>query len=370
MNLSFIQSPRKTTLRKILFQIHLWLGLLIALYAIVIGISGSILVFQEEIRRASLPHQAYNPSRIAPLPGVLENARLKAQNERLTFVATPLEPTPWWTLYYESAQGKTRVAYADAVTGEQFTHEQKLWIDWIQELHIYLLSGHTGFVVNCSMGIVVFIVAITGILIWWRGVKSWARGLSVTLHRGWKRANYDLHSAVGFWTLGIVLWWSMTAVYFLFPVQITAMINYVSPLVGMKQPPALTATKASSIASTEMILKSNAVVSHGFVSGIALPASAGDNITVYVDRKRAGDFSNRDINTFDGHTGQLLSSWHYGSNKSLGDWILWLVYPLHFGTLWGLPIKILWSFFGLCLVGLSISGVLMYWNRWLSKRLC
>ena len=81
-----------------------------------------------------------------------------------------------------------------------------------------------------------------------------------------------------------------------------------------------------------------------------------------------GDFSHRDIDTFDRHTGSLLTSFRYGQNQTLGDWLLWLVYPLHFGNLWGLPVKILWSVLGLGLATLSISGLLMYWNRYLQKR--
>ncbi|NUQ30225.1 MAG: PepSY domain-containing protein, partial [Acidobacteriaceae bacterium] len=43
-------------------------------------------------------------------------------------------------------------------------------------------------------------------------------------------------------------------------------------------------------------------------------------------------------------------------------------YPLHFGTLWGLPVKMLWCLLGLCLPVLSITGLLMYWNRHLRTR--
>jgi uncharacterized iron-regulated membrane protein len=45
-----------------------------------------------------------------------------------------------------------------------------------------------------------------------------------------------------------------------------------------------------------------------------------------------------------------------------------LMYPLHFGTLWGVQIKVLWSLLGLSLPLLSITGLIMYWNRYLSVR--
>jgi uncharacterized iron-regulated membrane protein len=89
---------------------------------------------------------------------------------------------------------------------------------------------------------------------------------------------------------------------------------------------------------------------------------------VYIDRLQPGDFSHRDILTFDGHSGKRLTLWHHGQIHTLGDWFLWLMYPLYFGTLWGMTIEVLWAFLGLSLSFLSITGLLMYWNRYLSIR--
>jgi uncharacterized iron-regulated membrane protein len=87
-----------------------------------------------------------------------------------------------------------------------------------------------------------------------------------------------------------------------------------------------------------------------------------------MDLAKPGDFSHRDIVTLDTATAKILSIWHYGNNQSLGDWILWAMHPLHFGTLWGLPFKILWFLLGLSLALLTATGLLMYWNRYLRKR--
>ncbi|HTF66243.1 MAG TPA: PepSY-associated TM helix domain-containing protein [Edaphobacter sp.] len=50
-------------------------------------------------------------------------------------------------------------------------------------------------------------------------------------------------------------------------------------------------------------------------------------------------------------------------------WIMWSMHPLHFGTLWGMPFKILWFLLGLSLAVLSVTGVLMYWNRYLRHKI-
>lgn len=366
---ALLHRPRTLWLRKIIFQIHLWLGLLIALYVVVIALSGSVLVFQQEIRQATLKQAAFDPSQTASL----QTAISAAQNlhiGKLTYIALPQQPSPWWSFYLEDAHGKTRTIYADARTAQQLSASRHLFIDWVEDLHIYLLAGHSGFVVNCSLGICMLLVTLSGIVLWWPGIEQCKRALTICCSKGWKRMNYDLHHAVGFWTLLIVSWWSLTAIYFLFPAQVAGIVNRLSPLEGMKQPaPAAVAHKTeTTIASPNTILQNAQRISPGFVSGISLPEEAGGNFTVFVDQRRPGDFSHRDVDVFDGHSGALLSQWHYGQNHTLGDWLLWLVYPLHFGTLWGLPVKILWSCLGLCLASLSLSGVLMYWNRVLARR--
>ena len=36
-------------------------------------------------------------------------------------------------------------------------------------------------------------------------------------------------------------------------------------------------------------------------------------------------------------------------NQSLGDWIIWSQVPLHFGTFWGLGVKLVWAAAGLAI---------------------
>ena len=363
-----LHHPRRLWLRKALFQVHLWLGILLSLYVIVIGLSGATLVFEDEIRVASMPGAHYDAARVAPVQRVIAQAREFFPAQKLSFVSLPQPENPRWALSMKNAQGKFETVYADLATGAPQIHGGKLFIDWMLELHVYLLMGQTGFVVNCAAGIGLLVLAITGAVLWWPGMKLWRRALGVSLKSRWKRINYDLHSAVGFWTLFIVSWWGFTAVCFLFPTQVTATVNAVSPLKGMKEPAAVKPSQSTAVASLESILAQQPEISPGFLSGISMPETPGDNVVLYVDRRTPGDFSHRDIDTFDGHTGRLLTVWHYGEKQSLGDWIVWLVYPLHFGSLWGVPVKILWALLGVGLAALSVTGVLMYWNRYLNAR--
>jgi uncharacterized iron-regulated membrane protein len=43
------------------------------------------------------------------------------------------------------------------------------------------------------------------------------------------------------------------------------------------------------------------------------------------------------------------------------------MHPLHFGTLWGPVVKLVWFLLGLSLGILTVTGLLMYWNRYLRR---
>ena len=82
-----------------------------------------------------------------------------------------------------------------------------------------------------------------------------------------------------------------------------------------------------------------------------------------MDLGAPGDFLHRDIVRIDATSGRVMSVWHYAEKHSMGDWVMWLMHPLHFGTLWGMAVKILWAVLGVLLAVLAVSGLLMYWNR-------
>jgi uncharacterized iron-regulated membrane protein len=80
---SWAHSPQRVFLRRAIFQVHLWCGILVAAYAIVIGLTGSALVFRSEMVRSLQPGLYH----IAPV------RRRRAMGQR---PADVLQPHPAW----------------------------------------------------------------------------------------------------------------------------------------------------------------------------------------------------------------------------------------------------------------------------------
>ena len=100
-----------------------------------------------------------------------------------------------------------------------FRNELSRWfsVEWIVRLHSNLLAGAVGRFVNGIGAIALTSLAVTGAMIWWPGLKFWRRSLTVNWRSNFPRINWDLHSALGFWTFFFVLLWGISGIYLTFP---------------------------------------------------------------------------------------------------------------------------------------------------------
>lgn len=369
---SLVYSPRKLWLRRALFQIHLWAGIFLTLYIVVIALTGAILVFQDELTATTLSTSLhhYDPRHTAPVPAVMSAFREAYPSCIVTNLTTPFPTIPAYRLRATDREHHELYFVADPVTAA--IHAQPhTWVEWVQDLHVYLLLGEAhGEQVNGIGAIILLLLTLSGIVLWWPGLKHWSRGLGLSFRHNWRRINYDAHNAIGFWTLFIVSWWALSGIYFAWYRQVVAAVNLVSPLRGMNSPEVLKLVPQNGAhASLEAILAAAQQASpQGRLYALSDPSLTTPVVYAQMDLRAPGDFSHRDIVTLDARTARPLTVWHYGQNHTLGDWFIWSMHPLHFGTLWGLSFKILWFLVGLSLAALSVTGVLMYWNRYLRHR--
>ena len=366
---NLLHHPRRLWLRRALFQIHLWAGVLVAVYLVVIALSGSVLVFKDELTRWSLPPMhAYDRQHMLSPEQVVAMLRHSEPAATLSLLQAPTTVLPAYLLEGKDRRGRTQRWLADPVTGALHP-VPRTWLDWMHDLHYYLLLPTAyGMQVNAVGGAVLLLLAASGLALWWPGVRLWTRGLRVNLRAGWKRVNYDLHSAIGFWTLLIVSWWALSGVYFGFYKQVVAAASLLSPVEGMRSPVPVSLPQQSAGArpSLQAVLQAAQTASpHGTLWSVSDPMLRSGETYVLMDLRAPGDFSHRDIVRVRTADARVLSVWHYGERHTFSDWFLWSMHPLHFGTLWGLPVKIVWALLGVALAVLTVTGLLMYWNRYL-----
>jgi uncharacterized iron-regulated membrane protein len=226
----WLRRPQGVWLRRALFQIHLWTGIGTGLYVVLISVTGSAIVFRNEIYQKAGSGAKTVQVRGAKLPAdeLKKIIRQKYPQNSLSFVFEGKQPTTATEVWME--HGKERVQrlfdpYTGADLGDSVPQAIRV-AAWLAKLHTDLLYGDTGRKVNGIGAIFLTLLCVTGFIVWWPGVTSWRRNLAIDFRSNWKRLNWDLHSAVGFWSFSLIFMWAITGVYLAFPLPFQKIINH------------------------------------------------------------------------------------------------------------------------------------------------
>ena len=329
----WLRRPQNVWLRKAIFQIHLWTGIGLGLYVLLISVSGSAIVFRNEIYKSA----GRGPRIVAVsgprlTPGELKSA-VSRQYPGYTAAYTWEGKIPGLaTEIWLERDGKSkRQRLFDPYTGKDLGPSIPYAIRvlaWLSDLHTNLLFARTGRAINGVASMLLTLLCLTGAVIWWPGIKNWRRSLTIHPKSNWKRLNWDLHSAIGFWSFALIFMWAITGVYLVFPLPFQRAVNFFSPLQQYRlDVRAQPAPQAIPQISNEV----------GLVR--VADESPGPNRI----RRRFAPIK-----------------------RSPGDILLRWLYYLHFGNFAGWRVKVLWVVLGFLPPVLLITGILMWWNRVLS----
>lgn len=226
--------PQSLWPRKALFQVHLWSGIGVGLYMLVISVTGSVLVYRVEIIR-----KVTRAPIIAVASGNLltdEQLREAAKQAYPGFevlnlfrAKNPDQAVDVWLKRENELKQRLFDPFTAADLGDTVPPGIK-FVSWLLDLHDNLLGGPTGRFFNGLGAIFTGVLGMTGVVIWWPGIQKWRRSLGVHRNVGWKRFNWDLHSAVGIWSLAFVLLFGFTGAYLCFPDPFGQAADVIEPM--------------------------------------------------------------------------------------------------------------------------------------------
>jgi uncharacterized iron-regulated membrane protein len=218
----WIRQPQTTRLRKAIFQIHLWSGIGVGLYILLASVTGSILVYSNELYRAAtrdpvmVSESGAHESRARLTDRQLQAAATRAYpGYKVSRIVPERNPAQAVTIFLkEGARVRTRLfnPYTGGDLGDSVPLGIRL-VSRLTQLHDDLLAGPTGRAVNGVGALLLILLALTGIAIWWPGIRTWRRSLTVHRSVGWRRFTLDLHSMIGFWSLGFLLLFGLSGAY-------------------------------------------------------------------------------------------------------------------------------------------------------------
>jgi uncharacterized iron-regulated membrane protein len=366
-----IQKPRTFVVRSWFFQIHLWVGLAVALYAIVIGASGSAVVFAAEIRDWQVRDilRVSEPGVRLDADHIVDAIHAAYPGEPLSLLFLPFEERGVYRAFVGRGS-KSRTLYVHpfnaSILGERAP--QRDLLGWLEDLHFNLLAGPTGRIVNGIFALLMLVLCGTGIVIWWPGVALWIRAASINWKTQWKRVNYDIHNAVGVFSLLFVVVLSLTGAYLAWPNETRTVISFFSPVRNGAPAPKLAArAELPNLPLSRLVKNAEVVDPKSWPELVILPSRPGQAVRIYLMGGTVREYQTTTTVDMDPKTGAVILA-QKAAGRSVGDSIYAWLKVIHFGYFGGMPILILWFFLGLTPTILAVSGVLMWWNRIAGKK--
>jgi len=363
-----LRMPGKAGIRRAVLVIHLWLGVIVGLYFSAMGLTGGVIVFENEITRITAPEMGHvaPPTAVATLMPIAEiQSRLKAALPKadpsdLAFMIMPKEDEAAYAVSLGDG-GAKRYITIDPYTGRiiRNVNARATLVGFCQEFHIYLLNGPKGFVVNGFGGLLTAILLLSGIWLWWPATVRQIRSrITVKWGAGAKRVTHDLHNTFGIYTLPLLLTMTLTGAMFGFfePVQkaVYALTHTAKPA---KPAPIIPPANAKRLPVDTLVATANKVVPDARMLSFMYPTKPAQPFNCF--KKRELGFLPYVQVSINPYTGKILKV-SDDATAPLGDRVLRTLSSLHFGWWGGITTKILYSLMGLTPLTLFVTGLLMY----------
>ncbi|PZO73427.1 MAG: PepSY domain-containing protein [Sphingomonas taxi] len=355
-------------------RVHLWLGLSVGLLFVVLGLTGSALVFYTGIDTAL--HPAIQAGRNDPAPDL---------NARVWDRALATGRGRWhdtggkWTLEVTGEGGAIPARYYPApgrhgdrmmvwfsADGTRVIRAEP-WggylMSWLYQLHMQLLAGEFGSQVVGWSGVAMLVLLASGMLAWWpRG--SWRKALAFKRDAASIRRLRDLHKLSGVWSMMLLFVLVATGVLLALPAVTQALLAPAAIPAPKSRAPKSRDGGAAQISIVQALHAAHRALPDGHVVFVDVPSA--HDAAIRVRLQVPGDPHRRFPGSYvfiDQFSGRVLATHDVrraGTGTAVASWVR----TLHDGTIGGITTRVLAVLLGLVPSVLFVTGIL----HWLRRR--
>ena len=345
----------KIAVRNAWFQVHKWIGLILAILIIPLSVTGAALVWDDALDHMLNPvrYATTGVDQLAPARYIAAAREILAPEERIVSLTLPDEAGA--PVVVTAAKPATRQAlqgpparttvWLDPPTarGLDYGNSGTGLIRTMHMIHGSLMIPGVGRQVVGWIGVAMLLSSISGLWLWWPTVGRWVRGLRWKRHRN---TDTNLHHLLGFWIALPLFVLSLTGAWISFPKFFGGGPNTMGMRPGAPRPVPLAAPKLSVDA---VVVAAEAAKVPGAVSKIEWPT----------DRKPEWKIS------FNGTQTSVGVAEATGAAKiepARPEDTARLMRRIHDGTRMGLLWQIVIFLGGLLPAILAVTGIIMWWR--------
>ena len=364
-------------MRAFIIASHRYAGIAIGLILSLIGISGSLLVFDhtldEFLAPATVPPYATARAGRVPLQLVLEQAQAAVAHTaiatRIDIVRQPGSPH---VVRFDTRDGSDAPLEVSVAPDSAEVLAVRRWGDyamsWLYTLHYTLLAGSTGKNVVGVAGLFLLFFSLSGLYLAWPRRRKWVRVLSVRLNGNTFRRNFDIHRVVGLYLLPISLVTALSGAGLIFYSQVSWLTGAFLPI--QERPAPMSVVPVSHdpegrrvISVDQAVKRGQEVVPDGILKRVFLPASPTGSyqLSMNMPGEPWSAYGASSV-WVDQYSGEVLATW-VAPKLPAGNTVLIWLFPLHNGDALGLPGRWLVCISGWAPALLFGTGVFMWWRK-------
>ena len=392
-------------IRQFLNDIHLYAGLLSAVIVIAVCFTGTLYVYNTEIREFFDSERYFVTGQGSPKTlEELKSGLQPLEHGKLTGV-TAYSVADRTVQFQVKAEGEEKAItyFVDPYTGEVLADNTKKtsseeFMGYVFSLHRWLLldkvespildsmtNQELGRLINGIATSLFLIGVLTGIFLWLpKKAKNWKQGLSVKWSGNWKRINHDLHNTLAFYSILALFIMAVTGPYWSFGWYKTGWQKtwdtYQAPKEEKKEDKSKESSTVEQVAEDstaipkplvisldEALAAANQHLSYAGVVKLTLPEEPQGDLAV--SKSRTGFFARAgaDQLKLNAQTLELKEKVLFGElpvRQQIGK----SVKALHTGEIFGKFTKFLWAVACAIATSLPITGTMIWLNKRKKKR--
>ncbi|WP_018605785.1 PepSY domain-containing protein [Uliginosibacterium gangwonense] len=365
--------PRWPTLREIVFQLHWFVGIFAGSVLLLIGLSGALLAFREELLNVFNPgvfkvavreEEALSPQAVL--------TRLREQTGEdvvmLTLSATPGDSVRA-QLAPKAGERKGAIVYADPYTAQVLSEPRgTAFFEWVERLHRWLLLPRdAGRIVAGGLALLLLGLIVTGVYLRWpRKAMSPRSWLMINPRLKRRPFIWALHAVVGTWVLPVWRGLAATGIYWSFD----SVRSTVDGWAGAQRAADTKKGKKVQTGTSPGVLPDISLAWHSFnthaqawtLASVRLPKEDAPTLDISWLAADAVHERARNRMRIDLQEGHVSQDERF-NDQSAGKRALAAIYPLHMGSYFGLVGRIVVTLSALALPLLTITGYLLYLQR-------
>ncbi len=361
-----------TLIRKLSLVLHRYAGIIPGILLVIISLTGSLLVFSEEIDHFFNPQllKVVPQEQIVSAQQILNAAKKPYPEFKPHRIIVPENPNWAYEVMMMSPNEEFTNVYVNQYTGK--VNGSRPWKQSLSglliDLHVYLLAGDIGGQVVGICGGILLLLGVTGLILW-NGWHNFKQGWRFRWNAPWKLINYDLHKLGGMVsvTLLSLLAFTGTVMVFWTPVEATVHAIAQTPL-PPPPPKSRVVANVPTMEIDDLLQKAKITLPKAKIYKIFPAKEPEDAFKLWMQFPGENEFNKTTWLYFDRYTGELLQVKN-PKKAPFASRLMETMVVLHFGEYGGWTIKVLYFITGIAPLFLLITGLIMWQQRrWAKAR--